>query len=505
VKDSPSYTFNEAVDYLLEALYDHDDRHSKPSLKTLNHAMASMEISKKDIEEEDSSSTSSNTPSKILDETAVAQIVQQLVQEIGLVKAYNTLQSPTMRESLSIPSQIWARLEPMIKQKIDVVRKEIRAEQGNKNPNFAKNRYEQNSKPSYNTTKSSYPPKTGSDTVPLQYPSMAAHAVSEEPDNGKEEDVFAGLLNQMHMEVEEEDLDFDKDYVTSRLYHTETLPEEDELGYVDGCLQVRAHFEYAEQLKHTQRVYAISDSGADSSVAGMGAHIINYTGRYAHLLGYDPNTTRSGRIPICSLYIKVKAHNGIPVLLLLHEAPCNITSPVTLISEYQVREFGLVIDSVASKHRVGETSYGTQRFQLNDYIHIPFEDRGGLMGFEILPYEEGDDRIFEVIQITQSTKWTPGRFRREKEKDSNALPYFDAVLQSSTQETIAPVTIPTFIDDDEHFRTNLCTSCSTIFDADHVMNSTWETLNTLSKETDNFLGHLVYEELVGQERCNSKY
>ena len=313
-------------------------------------------------------------------------------------------------------------------------------------------------------------------------------------------------------------MDLDEDYGTSRLYHTETQLEDD--GFVDGCLQVRAHFEYAEHVKSTQKVYALSDSGADSCVAGMGAKILSYTGRYAHLIGYDPTTTRSGRIPICSLYIKAKAHNGIPVLLLLHEAPCNITSPVTLISEYQVREYGLVIDSVASKHKIGETTFGTQRFQVNDAVHIPFEDRGGLMGFEILPYEEGDDRIYDIIPITQSTKWIPGRFRKPKEDPLIGLPDFDAILQtsSSSQMDKTPAvhvipdlldvtihTIPDLLDKDTHFRANICNECHPTFDAFHVLTSTWEDPSNDEHPSDLFLGHLQYAEIVGQERCNTEY
>ena len=44
-------------------------------------------------------------------------------------------------------------------------------------------------------------------------------------------------------------------------------------------------------------------------------------------------------------------------------------------------------------------------------MHIPVEDRGGLMGFDILPYEEGDDKKYEIHHITGSSKWLPRRFK----------------------------------------------------------------------------------------------
>ena len=40
-----------------------------------------------------------------------------------------------------------------------------------------------------------------------------------------------------------------------------------------------------------------------------------------------------------------------------------------------------------------------------------FEDRGGLMGFEILPIEPGDEDRYDIITITSPETWTPFRFQ----------------------------------------------------------------------------------------------
>ena len=137
-------------------------------------------------------------------------------------------------------------------------------------------------------------------------------------------------------------------------------------------------------------MYAISDGGADSTVLGRHAQVIHNTGRYATLVGYDPEHTRSNRIPIVSAYVKIRAHNGIPVFLRVNEAVYNKDSPITLLSEYQIRDHGYVIDSVATKHLRAKGEYGTQRLTLSNHVHVPFEDRGGIMGFEILPIDESD-------------------------------------------------------------------------------------------------------------------
>ena len=54
-----------------------------------------------------------------------------------------------------------------------------------------------------------------------------------------------------------------------------------------------------------------------------------------------------------------------PVLLKIHETPYNKNCPITLLSEYQIREYGLIIDSVARKHKTSYGQYGTQRFEVN--------------------------------------------------------------------------------------------------------------------------------------------
>ena len=117
-------------------------------------------------------------------------------------------------------------------------------------------------------------------------------------------------------------------------------------------IEVRAHFEYGNHPSLKNRVYAISDGGADSCILGRNAKTLSYTGRHANLVGYDPNTTRTDKVPIVTALIKARSSSEghHPVLLKVHEAPYNPSSPITLLSEYQVREYGLVIDSVAKKH-----------------------------------------------------------------------------------------------------------------------------------------------------------
>ena len=111
--------------------------------------------------------------------------------------------------------------------------------------------------------------------------------------------------------------------------------------------------------------------------------------------------------------IKVRSSStgNIPIILKVNEAPYNPSSPITLLSEYQIREYGLIIDSVAKKHYSAPDTKGKQLFQVNKWVHINYEDRGGLMGFELLPFEKDDEETYEVITITSLDKWIPHRFQ----------------------------------------------------------------------------------------------
>ena len=95
------------------------------------------------------------------------------------------------------------------------------------------------------------------------------------------------------------------------------------------------------------------------------------------MVGYDPNTTQKDKVPNVEAHIKARSSTPgqIPVLLKVNEAPFNSESSNILLSEYQIREHGLVIDSVAKKHMSSHGKRGTQRLELNPLLHINLEDR----------------------------------------------------------------------------------------------------------------------------------
>ena len=125
------------------------------------------------------------------------------------------------------------------------------------------------------------------------------------------------------------------------------------------------------------------------------------------MVGYHPSSTKTKSVPICSGYLKVQSQSGIPVVLHVHEAPYLETMPFCLLSEYQIRDFGLLIDSTAPHHKGINHESGKHRLQLSSDVYVPMHDQGGLMGIPILPWEHNDEKTYEVFDITADSPWLP--------------------------------------------------------------------------------------------------
>ena len=104
-------------------------------------------------------------------------------------------------------------------------------------------------------------------------------------------------------------------------------------------IDFKAHYKYCDEDTGNNKLYAITDDGANSCIFGKSAHVLSYTRKYANLAGYDLKTTRIEKVPIVTALIKARfISTGIHcVLLKVHEAPYNPSSLITLLSEYHIR------------------------------------------------------------------------------------------------------------------------------------------------------------------------
>jgi hypothetical protein len=143
-------------------------------------------------------------------------------------------------------------------------------------------------------------------------------------------------------------------------------------------------------------------------------------------------------------------------LLLIHEAPYLAHWPTALLSEYQIREYGKVIDLCAENHVVSSNPrlMGRQRLEINDNIHIPMEDQGAIMGIQILQYEENDDHCYPIHEITSNATWVPFRYQNSHIPEDTST---STVMSGSIHTLIAAaahvanaeVQVDTVDDDDE--------------------------------------------------------
>ena len=338
-RDHKDWSLKQTVTYIKQNSHLIKDHNLTPSLRrkerTRSHAPtqeppASAMLKATTMVDDATEATACTSQTDWLEEDSARTLLHTMADATSYVHVYNVMQNRPFRDNLHIPTEIWRRLEPEFQTRIREIRNEVN----------------RSNRPSVPPTRPQAP------SIPDQYPKTETTKVTH-VQGGQDDDDYS-----YYSDSTDEDM--------YRLqYHVGTTRGEDE-NNANNDLQVRAHLEYGSAFNATAnpsvtpKVYAISDGGADSTVLGQHAHVINQTGRYATLVGYDLENTRSGRIPIVSAYLKVKAHNGIPVFLKINEAVYNKNSPITLLSEYQIRDHGYVIDSVATKHLRGRGERGTQ-------------------------------------------------------------------------------------------------------------------------------------------------
>ena len=270
-RDDPSMSLETCATYIKEyaALVEKTNQVKPP--RSLMHVAESYE----------SDSDHKHEPStKTMDE--VCKIFHTMSKATGLKSAYNTFKSRDFRESLYIPQAIWEELEPSLQE--EVLK--------------AKNKAKEKQAKSNNVSK-----------IPDQYPSKR-----------NQESIINLCTSVAEMGFDDEDSTVDE-AITSHAYMAKTVrldpqglsaPSDDS----EQVIQVRAHLEYRRQSWYPNKVYAIADGGEDSCIAGKYAKVLSYTGRYANLVGYNPETTRTEKVPIVTALIKARSTttDGIPAL-----------------------------------------------------------------------------------------------------------------------------------------------------------------------------------------------
>jgi hypothetical protein len=117
-------------------------------------------------------------------------------------------------------------------------------------------------------------------------------------------------------------------------------------------------------------------------ILGKGWEILSlHNSRRANVVGFDHEAAIKKNLPIVSSITTVDVPNRQSTLLVIHEAIHNGTSNHSLLSEFQLREHGILIHSTCHKHG------GIQRLTITDNNHhdditIPLEQAGCMVHFK---------------------------------------------------------------------------------------------------------------------------
>jgi hypothetical protein len=152
------------------------------------------------------------------------------------------------------------------------------------------------------------------------------------------------------------------------------------------------------------------DDGADTCVMGDGWKIMETTDpqRYANLVGYDENSTRKRHLKIITANSLATTDNDERIILCVHEAVNNPGSKTTLLSEFQMRENGIVVDSVAKTHKKdADGTFGTQSITIDEHTTIPLIVSGDLMTFQFQEPNEADYETCRIVELTKNERLSP--------------------------------------------------------------------------------------------------
>ena len=122
----------------------------------------------------------------------------------------------------------------------------------------------------------------------------------------------------------------------------------------------------------------VPDGGADSIVAGR--HFLPLTPllgpgvKRANVRGFDDQAAKKLGLPIGTAITKTVTSSGEEIILRAKHAVLNVTSPHSLLSNYEMREAGVINDDVSKNHfRDTDMNKGTQSIHfLNDNKRVKF-------------------------------------------------------------------------------------------------------------------------------------
>ena len=268
------------------------------------------------------------------------------------------------------------------------------------------------------STASAPVPASTSTSLPSQYGNRAAQQVTTSDDIDSDDDEYEEEVSTLIQAMEAE-------YELRNLNTVQTINVQAHVDYLDRFAHLVANSAYGPTI-------CVSDSGADTTVIGEGWHIDHLTERRANLIGFDKRARKEG-LPIVTALTIVQTATGTH-LLRASDVVYNQGSRTTLLSEFQLREHGCLVDSVLRRH----DPKSTQSFCPIPGVSIPFRMKACLMTFpHRLPTAE-ELTALTPIDITPDMAWYPQEFYEDTAEVLSPMPQ-DNGMTVITNHTLTQV------------------------------------------------------------------
>ena len=106
--------------------------------------------------------------------------------------------------------------------------------------------------------------------------------------------------------------------------------------------------------------------------------------QFANVTGFDEEAAKKFGLPIVSAVLKTVNTEGKEIMIRANHLIFNATSPHTLLSTYQMRELGVIVDDVSKRHLKDKDTNGTHSISFPSQGHsINLTTRGALSTFHV--------------------------------------------------------------------------------------------------------------------------
>jgi hypothetical protein len=251
--------------------------------------------------------------------------------------------------------------------------------------------------------------ETNNSNLPNQYARVKNVAKGEDVINDNTDQTFAFVdefleeaMKSSSLYETDQDVDVDYEYWSSNHNTHATLSISNSLH--NECMNLLHLPE-----KYHISIFSILDGGADTCVLGQGWEVLSvHNTRRANVVGFDHEAAAKRNLPIVSAITAVDLPDGISVIPIVHEAIYNDTGNHSFLSEFQLRDFGVKIDSICHKHG------GTQKMVIQDVgssLVVCLDLEGCMIHFKHrLPTTEEINSLKQYCLTQGDTPWIPSSF-----------------------------------------------------------------------------------------------